>query len=223
MFKVNASFSLRQIFLVLMLIFCFCETVEANVRLQVLRCQEIEAYVDAITELALIVYREYPYLYDGTMKEYLPLIQIYATSQDGIACLLFDNKKLIGAAIGLPFLEMRDNYKELFADEDLKDYYYLGALLLLKQYRGQGFGKKMYTAFEESVSALKVFQTLCFCKIQEFDKHPLMPRGYQSLESFWKKLGYIEHPKLTFTIPWKDIDAPKVRQHTLVYWTKDLR
>src|ERR1700722_3489588 len=146
--------------------------------------QEITPYVQEITDLALTVYRDYPYLYEGTVDEYYPAIEHYTHSSDGIACLFFNNNQLVGAAIGMPMNEMRDKYKlplvNARPEENFDQLFYLGELLLLKEYRGQGLGKQMYLEFENTVREL-AFTKICFCKIDESEQNPLAPENYKSL------------------------------------------
>lgn len=66
----------------------FLSANESSNRLQVLQGNDIHSRVKDITALSLIIYREYPYLYEGTEEEYLPAIQHYAQSENGLACVL---------------------------------------------------------------------------------------------------------------------------------------
>jgi GNAT superfamily N-acetyltransferase len=200
---------------------------EANIRMQILQGEVITSRVKDITDLSLSNYREYPYLYEGTEDEYLPLIQHYAESESGIACLLFDNEKPIGVAIGMPMSAMRENYKQplLNCSEkiDIDSIFYLGEFLLLKEYRGKGLGKQMYIEFERLVMANGNFKSIWFCKISEFDSHPLMPTNYKSLDDFWKKLGFEQQEHLNFSVFWRNVSEIDDSPHKLAYWMKSLQ
>lgn len=191
----------------------------------VLQGAVINSRVKDITDLSLIIYREYPYLYEGTQEEYLPLIQHYAQSENSIACLLLDDEKPIGIAIGMPMNVMRENYKQPILHSEavnIDSLFYLGEFLLLEAYRGKGFGKQMYREFERLVKEKGNFTTLCFCKISEFESHPLMPVKYKPLDDFWIKLGFEKVENLNFSVVWRNVDEVEDSPHHLVYWMKAL-
>jgi GNAT superfamily N-acetyltransferase len=200
---------------------------ESTIHMKVLQGEVINSIVKEITDLSLIIYREYPYLYEGTEEEYLPLIQHYVQSENGIACLLFDQEKPIGVAIGMPMSAMRENYKQpilnYFKKIDVDSMFYLGEFLLLEEYRGKGLGKKMYNEFERLVKEKGSFETICFCKISEFDSHPLMPANYRALDDFWNKLGFEKQEDLNFSVFWCNVSEIEDSSHKLIYWMKFLR
>lgn len=218
------NFGIGIISFCLMPFLCANET--STIRMQVLQGEMINSHVKDITGLSLIIYREYPYLYEGTEEEYLPLIQHYAQSDNGIACLLFDNEKPIGVAIGMPMNAMRESYKKPILNSsekiDIDSIFYLGEFLLLKGYRGKGLGKQMYIEFERLVKAKENFKTICFCKIFESDNHHLMPTNYKSLNDFWTKLGFKQQENLSFSVFWRNVFEVEDSPHKLVYWMKSL-
>lgn len=200
---------------------------EDSLTLKVLKGDEITPYVKEITDIAIDVYKEYPYLYEGTVEEYFPFIEHYSHSNFGIACLLFDGEKPVGVAIGMPLVEMRERYKlplmSARPDENFAEIYYLGEFLLLNQYRSQGYGKKMYLKLEDLVRANPDFSKLCFCKIVEWDYHPLMPKDYKSMDGFWSKRDYLMCDDITVSVYWNEVGTNEETIHHLVYWIKDLR
>jgi GNAT superfamily N-acetyltransferase len=203
---------------------CWLVHGEATMRMELLHGKEIDAHVKQITDLALIIYREYPYLYEGTEEEYLPLIQHYAQSERGLAYLLYDDEKPVGVAIGTALQSMRESYKEPILNSHLKDeidsLFYLGEFLLLKEYRGKGFGKQMYNDFEKTVKTNKSYTGICFCKIVEFDQHPGMPANYKPLDGFWSTLGFHKLPNIQFSVSWRNVNEQNESPHQLVYWIK---
>ncbi len=193
----------------------------ADMRIVSLQGEAIQPYVKDITELCLVIYREYPYLYEGTEAEYGPFIQEYAQSPHGIACLLFDDEKPVGVAIGVPLSAMRKNYQDGFAQfaPELTSVYYLAEFLLLTDYRNKGYGRELYRQFESLIPA--EYPTLSFCKIAERDTHPLMPQNYSPVDTFWRKLGYTEHKDWSFFVSWDDVGTLGNSSHQLIYWTKE--
>lgn len=197
-----------------------------NIYMEAFRGTSITPFVKDITDLCIEIYREYPYLYEGTEEEYLPFIEHYTSSNNGIACLLFDNTKPIGVAIGMSMNEMREKYKQPFINarplENCNELFYLGEFLLLKDYRGKGFGKQMYLELERLVKENLNLQKICFCKIDEDVHNPLIPADYKSLDEFWRKLGFEKCDDATVIVDWRDVSAEKDSPHKLVYWLKTL-
>ncbi len=215
-----------KIFLAATFLYSFSLFSEENLSIKVFKGDEISPYVKGITDIAIEVYKEYPYLYDGTEEEYLPFIDYYSHSSFGIASLLFDGDRPVGVAIGMPLNEMRDRFKDpLLAarpDENLEKIYYLGEFLLINEYRGKGYGKKLYKQLENLVKENGEYSKLCFCKIVEWDYHPLMPNGYLPMDGFWIKQGFEICDDITVSVYWDDVGTNENSIHHLVYWMKNL-
>ena len=199
---------------------------QEKIYIKTFRGESITPYIKDITELCITIYREYPYLYEGTEEEYLPFIEHYTCSNYGIACLLFDNTKPIGVAIGMPMDEMREKYKKPFINarpqENCEELFYLGEFLLLNDYRDQGFGKQMYLELERLVKENPKLKKICFCKFDETDQGPLMPENYKALDHFWEKLEFDKCDDLTVTVYWRNIYSEEDSPHKLMHWLKTL-
>lgn len=199
---------------------------EENIHMKRFKGQAISPYVRDITDLSLIIYKEYPHLYEGTEEEYLPFIEHYTHSKCGIACLLFDHAKPIGVAIGMPMSAMRGKYQQPLLnarpEENFDTLFYLGELLLLKEYRGRGFGKQMYLELEQLVREEGAFKKICFCTIDEADlkSNPMKPKDYTSLDGFWRKLGFEKYNDITFSVYWRNLFEADDTPHKMSYWIK---
>ncbi|QLH36622.1 MAG: hypothetical protein HWD61_11200 [Parachlamydiaceae bacterium] len=188
--------------------------------------KEILPYVKEITELCLIIYKEYPFLYEGTEAEYLPFIEYYAQSDQSIACIVFDHARPVGVAIGMPLHLMREKYQTPFSNlcpnEILSEFFYLGEFLLLHEYRGQNLGKQMYLEFERLIQN-KDQKNICFCSIDETLTFTPPPLNYHPLEEFWCHLGYQKCKEMTFSIDWRNISESQDSSHPMIYWIKKIR
>jgi GNAT superfamily N-acetyltransferase len=197
---------------------------QSNIHLEIFQGESIIPYVKDIADLSVRIYKEYPYLYEGTEEEYLPFIEHYTQFNEGIACILFDSAKPIGVAIGMPMNEMREKYKDPFVNarpqESCDEVFYLGEVLLLKAHRGQGLGKKMYLELERKIQENKIMKKVCFCKIDETKRDPLMPNGYKPLDGFWKKLGFHKCEDIRVTVYWCNVNEESESPHEMVYWLK---
>lgn len=179
--------------------------------MQVLKGHQIKPYSKAIVELLLTVFKEPPYLYEGTVEEYLPFVEIYANSADGIACLLFENKKLVGVVTGVPLQEMPERFRTSFGNQ-CKTMYYLGEMGLVKEYQKQKLGTLLYSEFEKQIPP--GFDTLCFCKISE-------PNN--TFDPVLEKYGFVEEKKHAFEGVWRNIGELIESPHEMDFWTKQLK
>jgi len=211
----------------LLFIFIFLSPLSAqsNISLKILHNKDITPFITDIAKLGNKVFYEYPYLCDGTVEKYSPYFQEYANSQKGVAVLLFDDTELIGLAIGMPFKAMHESTPETtepFTNHNVSAAYYLGDMVLDKQYRKKGYCRLLYTNFENTVKSMSTFDTMYLCKINESNDHPLKPDGYSTLEPMCRKFGFIEHREYTFLWDWKERDKAQKSPHKMIYWSKSL-
>lgn len=194
----------------------------AEVHMKVLRGKEIVPFVEDITELCLMGYREYPYLYEGTASEYGPFIQNYADSPNGIVCLLFDGDRPIGVATGLPMAEMRERFQAPFkhTEVDLFSLFYLGELIVSKEYRKRGYASQLCFELERCAKETGRYSKMCFCTIKEPENHSLRPIDYKSVQDGWR--GYAKHEEILFFCHWLCVGETEESDHPMVYWIKDL-
>lgn len=185
-----------------------------NIQLKVLVGEEINPYVEEITHLCLIVFREYPYLYEGTVGEYEPYIQKYADTKKGVVCLILDDNHLVGAVTGIPLVEMPPHHISSFYENgyDPSLFYYIGEMVLLPKHRGSQYGQLMYYQVEKKIKEWN-FPYLCFCEIERPD--------HQDSPLFGKH-GYIKHEELHFTAYWQEINGTEETPQHMVYWIKNL-
>ena len=191
---------------------------------KVLKGKEIAPYVAAITKLCHTVYKEYPYLYDAEEDDYTYYLGQYSESENSIICFAFDGEQPIGMASGIPLKEYRSHYVLPFINNgyDLTKIFYLGELILLKDYRGNGVGKYMYLAVEQNVRDSQNYTLISFSQIDESFVKAVKPDDYVNINGFWEKLGFVKHPELSYNAVWRDIGESEYSKHPMFYWTKDL-
>lgn len=221
--KITYTIFCKSIFALILLISVSLMAAE-SLSVKTLRGKSIAPYLHNITDLCVQIYKEYPYLYEGTSEEYFPFIEYYAQSENGIACLLFDKDRPVGVAIGMPINEMREKYKGPFMNarphENLGEIFYLGEYLLLKDYRGKGLGKEIYLEFERSVKKNQNMKKICFCKIDESNQTNLEIENYKPLDGFWVKNGFKKCDDITVSVDWQNVGELNDSPHILIYWLK---
>lgn len=191
-------------------------------RLQNFHGAELAPHLDALGELRIAVFHEYPYLYAGTLEHEREYLRTYLQSSGSLVVLVFDDDRVVGATTCLPMLDEGPEFQAAFAQGgyDLSTICYFGESILLPEYRGKGIGKEFFARRE--AHALKLGMKLStFCAVDRPAVHPLRPEGYRPLDDFWLSQGYVKRPELQATFVWKEIGEETESPKTLTFWTKN--
>jgi GNAT superfamily N-acetyltransferase len=191
-------------------------------RLQNFHGSELEPHLDTLGALRIAVFREYPYLYDGSLDYERDYLRVYLRSSGSLVVLAFDGDRVVGATTCLPMLDEDPEFQAAFvkAGYDLSTICYFGESILLPEYRGHGIGKDFFARREAHVRQLgSKFST--FCAVDRPADHPLRPAGYRPLDDFWRSQGYTKHPELQATFMWKEIGEETESPKTLTFWMKE--
>lgn len=195
-----------------------------DIKIRTLRGAGIKTYIPSIVKVRNEVLKEFPYLRVCHTEEDTHYFKQLSQSKDAIAVLVFDGPKIIGVSTGIPLDEQAPHIKKPFLDNNLKpsDYFYFGVCTLLKPYRGRGIAHHFFDIREEHAKHLKRFQKICLSQVVRPKNHPKKPKDYISLDSFWKKRGYIEQPDLAVELKWREMEEKTPSPKSLVFWVKDL-
>ncbi|TQS73324.1 GNAT family N-acetyltransferase [Rhodobacteraceae bacterium] len=190
---------------------------------QVLTGRRLEAVLDDVAALRIEVFRDWPYLYDGTLEYERSYLEAYRDGAGGVVVGAFDGTTLVGAATGSPLLEHAPEFGCGFekAGIDPATVFYCAESVLLAPYRGQGIGHAFFTAREDHARALG-YGFSAFCAVIRPQGHPLRPATYQPLDAFWMKRGYKPLPDVIARFDWKDIDQPHATSKNLQFWGRAL-
>lgn len=179
--------------------------------------------LEDLARLRITVFRDWPYLYEGTMeheREYLPR---YADAKTGTLIVARDGDTIVGASTALGLDEESDYVRKPFeaAGMELSRIFYFGESVLLPQYRGQGVGVRFFEEREKAARDHGYSQT-AFCGVVRPDDHPARPHDYEPLDAFWGKRGYQRRGDLVATFTWQDIGDTAKTEKPMVYWMKSL-
>ena len=191
-------------------------------RLQNFHGAELAPHLDALGELRIAVFREYPYLYVGTLEHEREYLRTYLQSSGSLVVLVFDDDRVVGATTCLPMLDEGPEFQAAFvqAGYDLSTICYFGESILLPAYRGKGIGKEFFVRREAHVRTLGM-KLSTFCAVDRPSGHALRPEGYRELDEFWRSQGYVRHPELQATFVWKEIGEEVESPKTLTFWVKE--
>ena len=185
---------------------------------------DIKACLPELARLRIQVFREYPYLYEGSRAYEEKYLQIYAHAPGGVVVLVQDGERVVGASSGVPLVAETPNVIEPLVQGgyDPARVFYYGESVLLPEYRGQGLGQRFFTEREAHVRGLGQFDTACFCAVERSIHHPRRPADYRPLDTLWHQQGFIRHPELRSTFTWRDLDETVESPKTMVFWLKKL-
>jgi GNAT superfamily N-acetyltransferase len=184
---------------------------------------EIAAHLPALAALRRIVFRSWPYLYDGALPSEADTLSSFATSRTAGLAIAFDEDTPVGAATCVHMPEEDTHVSAPYRDAgiDLWRICYFGESVLLEAYRGQGIGVLFFELREAQARSIPGVDTACFCVVERPDDHPLRPAGHVKLDAFWRKRGYAP-TELVCKMAWKQVDSDDKVQNTLRFWTKSL-
>lgn len=176
------------------------------------------------THLRTKIFREYPYFYIGDEKTETEYADFYLKSPNSFLILVKEGQKKIGLVSGIPLVEMDEYFLTPFhrASLSLQPIFYLGEILLLKEFRGRGIGYRIYQAFEAEVRKLPRFTSIAILRMHDPKNDPRKPKDYKSLDPFWMRLGYTENPSLSLTIPYQEIGHTSKTDHFFTYSLKNI-
>lgn len=184
---------------------------------------QIKKLLNKLGHLRVQVFRDFPYLYDGSMEYEGEYLELYVNNEDSYVFAVFDGDFMVGATTAIPLKHTTQELKATFEANgyNIEEIMYFGESVLLKEYRGQGIGHLFFDKREAYTKALGNYKMTAFCSVDRPANHPLKPEGYQPNDAFWTKRGYIKQPNLHCNMLWKDIDSPSESSKSFTFWTKE--
>lgn len=193
-------------------------------RVQRLAGAAIAQQLPELARLRIQVFREFPYLYEGSEAYERAYLQTYIDSADSLFVLVFDGERLVGASSGLPLSDEVAELRQPFEQrgEPLERIFYCGESMLLPAYRGRGLGVRFFEEREAHAKRLGRFEQICFCAVQRPATHPRRPADYVPLDAFWQRRGYQQRPDLQTDFSWQDLDEASESPKPMMFWMKSL-
>lgn len=194
----------------------------ASFQIHELRSSQVEPWIDALGGLRIRVFRDFPYLYDGTLESERDYLQTYQKAVGSLVVIITDSSgTLVGATTCLPMIEEGPEFQEPFIQQgyDLNQIMYFGESILLPEWRGRGIGRIFFERREDHARRLGL-KTTTFCAVDRPEDHPMRPVNYRTLDGFWESCGYVKQPNLQTSFTWKEIGEQTESPKTLTYWMK---
>jgi GNAT superfamily N-acetyltransferase len=183
---------------------------------------QLDAELPSLAKLRIAVFREYPYLYEGSFDYERRYLQSYASSTQSVLVVARDGSEVIGAATALPLLQHSDGVAPPLraAGYDPAQVFYFGESVLLPSYRGRGIGHAFFDEREAAARELG-FTITCFCAVERPTEHPARPASYVPHDAFWTRRGYQRRPDIIATFSWRDLGEASESAKKMVFWLKE--
>ena len=176
-----------------------------------------------LARLRTVVFRDWPYLYDGR-PETDGTFNHYAFSTRAGMVVAFDGEVAVGCATCQPLSDEDANITAPFVAAGLaaSRFFYFGESVLLPQYRGQGIGVTFFAEREAHAQRASGADFTCFCAVRRAADDPRRPPGATPLDAFWRKRGYAPLPGIACTMAWEEVGGSGKTVNTLDFWAKSL-
>ena len=195
---------------------------DTQIKIKTLHGKEIIPYIHQVAKLRIAIFRNYPYLYEGTLSYEERYLRFYSQTEGSILVIAEDHDQIAGAVTGLPLVESMEEIRQVFMDKGIlcEQIFYLGEILLLPEYRNQKIGYGMYREFEQAVKNKGVFKELALCEILREENDIKKPIGYKSLDNFWQRQHFVKQRDMVAYFSWREIGALEETKHPMVFWIK---
>jgi GNAT superfamily N-acetyltransferase len=195
------------------------------IRVETLTGAALIPLLPALARLRIAVFRDWPYLYDGSGSYEADYGRIYLDSPRAGVVFAFAGEEPVGAATCLPLEDESESVKAPFLAHGIAPsrVFYFGESVLLPHLRGQGIGVRFFEAREAHARAVSDAEFACFCAVERAPDDPRRPPGHVPLDAFWRKRGYRPMSGLACTMHWREVGQAEETAHRLDFWGRALR
>lgn len=194
-----------------------------TIQIETMSGQNARSLVTELAALRIMIFRDFPYLYDGDFAYEKSYLETYFRSERSLFVLAKNEGRIVGASTAIhlqdetPAIQtplQRNGY-------ELKHGMYFGESILRKEYRGQGVGRSFFKVRDDFARTQRC-QFAAFCAVIRPATHPLKPSTHRGLEPLWSAMGFQPLAGVTTTMTWRDIGQKEETEKSLQFWTKKL-
>jgi len=184
---------------------------------------ELEAALDELAQLRIAVFRDWPYLYDGTLEYEREYLRTYRDSPGALLVAAFAGGRLVGASTSTPM----EDHAEAFAEPlkaiglPVETILYGAESVLLPEFRGQGLGHRFFDLREDHARKLGRSH-VAFCSVVRPENHSMRPASFRTNDAFWMGRGYAPLPGVFAEFSWKDVCGEAETKKPLQFWMRAL-
>jgi len=185
--------------------------------------QAIEHYFADLSRIRITVFKEWPYLYQGSIKYERDYLQHYFNHERSLCILCLHDHQVVGISTLMPLAGEHDDLKKPLQDAgyDISKIFYYSESCLLKPFRGQGAYAEFFRRRQAHVNSFGAdYERICFCSVVRPDEHPLKPADYRPLYDTWRNYGFEKVDDVQMSFLWQDLDQDVETRKFLDVWMK---
>jgi GNAT superfamily N-acetyltransferase len=194
-----------------------------DIDVRALQGAELEAALDEVARLRINVFRDWPYLYDGTLDYERQYLDTYRDNPGALLVGAFHEGRLVGASTSTPMEDHAPEFAAPFRDLGIPPemILYGAESVLLRPFRGIGLGHRFIDQREAHARHLGRTH-VAFCSVIRPDDHPARPAAYRTNDAFWRGRGYEPLPGIVARFSWKDLGEAEDTEKALQFWMRVL-
>ena len=194
-----------------------------GLRFEALRGEQIAGHVDALADLRIAVFREWPYLYEGTREYEARYLDVYLRCARSLAVLVWEGSACVAASTALPLTDAAADAQAPFvaAGHSVDRIDYFGESVVLAAYRGRGLGVRFFE-LREAHAREHGLAVCAFCAVERRSDDPRRPHRYVPNDAFWSRRGYRKDPAMVTQFSWPDIGDRESTPKPMTFWLRDL-
>lgn len=193
------------------------------ISVRTLQGADLEAALDDVAALRIAVFREWPYLYEGTLMYERQYLANYRNNPDALLVGAFDGDRLVGASTSARMEDHAGEFSAPFAGTGiaLTDILYGAESVLLPEYRGQGLGHR-FIDLREAYARTLARPYVAFCSVHRATDDPRRPPDARTNDAFWLGRGYAPLPDVVAEFSWTDVGDSQNSYKPLQFWMRRL-
>ncbi|TAG12769.1 MAG: GNAT family N-acetyltransferase [Rhodobacterales bacterium] len=194
-----------------------------DITVRALRGPDLEAALDQVAQLRITVFRDWPYLYDGTLDYERQYLSSYRDNPGALLVGAFHDGTLVGASTSTPMEDHAPEFAAPFQALGIpqEKILYGAESVLLRPYRGIGLGHRFIDLREDHARRLGRSH-VAFCSVVRPEDHPARPAAYRGNDAFWRGRGYEPLPGVVARFSWKDLGDSAETLKPLQFWMRAL-
>ena len=185
---------------------------------------EAKAFIKDIANLRIEIFKEFPYLYAGTIENELPYLDRYISNENGHIILIKNiENNIVGFSSSIPLEDEDESMLQPYLENNLnpKDFLYCGEAIMYKEYRGGG---SLKTLLDYHIKIAKKLNKkyLTMMTIDRADNHPSKPENFYSVDNMLEKYEYKKMQNAKIKYSWKSSLNNHESENSLSIWYKEI-
>ncbi len=195
-----------------------------SIQYETLHGKAAEAHIEDLARLRIQVFREFPYLYDGTTAYEARYLQTYFQCPDSLIVLARVADRIVGCATAIPLKFEETEFQKPFLEHKMPadTVMYFGESVLLPNYRGHGIGKNFLQKRIDYARHYEGIRWAAFCAVKRSPEDPRRPSGYRPLDTLWQSFGFAAAPGMRTTYHWKEIGQTEETDQEMQFWLRSI-